>query len=171
MGEYMGDTGEEDVMIMQTATQMASSNETLGSPPRRHLSAAAGAHISRLQQAAAHDAMLADARAIIGDLEQDLGGSEVNGSKPSSALIQQMPMKGVVNSSGSTVPVQTTLEVGLDDGEELGDNPHVLSFYRRKCLELATEVQKRDTEVVQLRRALKEARNASDGLDSPSFPE
>merc|ERR1740121_2096646 len=38
--------------------------------------------------------------------------------------------------------------------------PKVLSFYRRKCLELASQVHRRDTEVVQLRQALNEARAA-----------
>lgn len=34
---------------------------------------------------------------------------------------------------------------------------HVLSFYRRKCLELATDLHKRDSEVLRLQRALQEA--------------
>mmetsp|Transcript_59562 Transcript_59562/g.150933 ORF Transcript_59562/g.150933 Transcript_59562/m.150933 type:complete len:1152 (+) Transcript_59562:153-3608(+) len=38
--------------------------------------------------------------------------------------------------------------------------PKVLSFYRRKCLELASQVHRRDTEVVKLRQALNEARAA-----------
>lgn len=40
--------------------------------------------------------------------------------------------------------------------------PRALSFYRRKCLELAAQVHRRDTEVVQLRRALSDARAANE---------
>ena len=35
--------------------------------------------------------------------------------------------------------------------------PEDLQFYRRKCLELAQEVQKRDAELENLRHALQEA--------------
>jgi len=72
--------------------------------------------------------MLADARAILADLEQDLAGP---GELGASAYQQ--------------------------DHSGTGDSPHVLSFYRRKCLELAAQVHRRDTEVVRLRRALNEA--------------
>merc|ERR1712176_1674947 len=75
-----------------------------------------------------------------------------------------------VETSFAATPQEIPMDAVENVAADSADAPHVLSFYRRKCLELATEVQKRDTEVVQLRRALKEARNADDAFDSPSFP-
>lgn len=94
---------------------------------------------------AVQDAMLADARAILAELEQDLAGSGPANSKPD-----------VAASSASEELLRPLLP-------DTADVPHVLSFYRRKCLELATQVQKRDTEVVNLRRALNEARSMGGG--------
>jgi len=94
---------------------------------------------------AVQDAMLADARAILAELEQDLACSGPASSKPD-----------VVATSASEELMRPLLA-------ETADVPHVLSFYRRKCLELATQVQKRDTEVVNLRRALNEARSMGGG--------
>lgn len=93
------------------------------------------------------DAMLADARAILAELEQDLACSGPASSKPDAA--------GPCASEELMRPLLP----------ETADVPHVLSFYRRKCLELATQVQKRDTEVVNLRRALNEARSIGGGCN------
>jgi len=94
---------------------------------------------------AVQDSMLADARAILAELEQDLACSGPASSKPD-----------VVATSAFEELMRPLLA-------ETADVPHVLSFYRRKCLELATQVQKRDTEVVTLRRALNEARSMGGG--------
>jgi len=94
---------------------------------------------------AVQDAMLADARAILAELEQDLACSGPASSKPDAVV-----------PSASEELMRPLLP-------ETADVPHVLSFYRRKCLELATQVQKRDTEVVNLRRALNEARSMGGG--------
>jgi len=94
---------------------------------------------------AVQDAMLADARAILAELEQDLAGAGPVSSKP----------EGMASSAPEEL-MRPLLP-------ETADVPHVLSFYRRKCLELATQVQKRDTEVVNLRRALNEARSMGSG--------
>jgi len=45
---------------------------------------------------------------------------------------------------------------------------HVLAFYRKKCLELASKVHRRDSEVVLLRRALTDACGSARTAASPS---
>lgn len=96
---------------------------------------------------AVHEMMLADARAILAELEHDL----------------VVPFKEQPSKVG--VASRRAEKGESDDGE-----PCVLSFYRRKCLQLASQVHRRDTEVVRLRRALKEARTTGRTLASPSTP-
>lgn len=45
-----------------------------------------------------------------------------------------------------------------EEQEPPAEDPGGLSFYRRKCRQLASEVLRKDTEVIQLRRALNEVR-------------
>lgn len=116
------DTGtvisSQDILEPVSRTDIAASPIPEASSPQTYSPAA---------HSKAHDVMLADARAILADLEQDLAGP---GELGASAYQQ--------------------------DHSGTGDSPHVLSFYRRKCLELAAQVHRRDTEVVRLRRALNE---------------
>lgn len=65
--------------------------------------------------------------------------------------------EGVSDSERVVSPwcARTVGEVG---GEK---SSQVLTFYRRKCLELASHLHRRDTELVRLRRALKEARGTA----------
>eukprot|EP00929_Paragymnodinium_shiwhaense_P114005 TRINITY_DN82308_c0_g1_i1.p1 TRINITY_DN82308_c0_g1~~TRINITY_DN82308_c0_g1_i1.p1 ORF type:complete len:961 (+),score=191.26 TRINITY_DN82308_c0_g1_i1:69-2951(+) len=52
-----------------------------------------------------------------------------------------------------------------------GDLTHVLAFYKRKCLELATQVQERDAEVFRLRGFLDEARSLQLGMLDAGTPQ
>lgn len=79
-------------------------------------------------------------------LGDDFGADVVEGS---SATLRECP---------------SAISLPEDGGTEA---PHVLSFYRKKCLELASQVHQRDAEVVELRRALNEARSAGASTQFP----
>jgi len=111
---------------------------------------------------------LADARAILAELEHDLAIPNANmdasislplGATEDDSAGDEAAAIGVATSGISSVRVRasTEAEEAFDGGA-----PHVLSFYRRKCIELASQVHSRDAEVKMLRRALSEARFASD---------
>lgn len=86
------------------------------------------------------DSLLADASAALDRLEEILGN---DAQRPAPAVSHAVP-KG---SPG----------FNLEGREESQD----LQFYRRRCLELAGEVQKREAELVQLRQALQEVSSAA----------
>lgn len=129
-----------------------------------------GAHTSTPQ---GEDAVLADAQAIFDELEQQLAPHDTSDSVASTVGISQMPHRLASGSSSSRsipplLPPANVEDSNLDTGIG-GEAPHLLTFYRAKCLDLASQVQKRDTEVVNLRRALNEARCAGFVPESPTF--
>ena len=85
------------------------------------------------------DSLLADASAALDRLEEILGN---DAQRPAPA--------------GNAVP-KGSPGFNLEGREESQD----LQFYRRRCLELAGEVQKREAELVQLRQALQEVSSAA----------
>jgi len=112
---------------------------------------------------ASRDLMLVDARAILDELEHDLAAPTAEGD-PAVSPPHSAPIDSPASNGACTMG---TAPIGAGDGRALastdtkGGAPHVLSFYRRKCLELASQVHRRENEVGRLRRALNEARNAS----------
>jgi len=78
-----------------------------------------------------------DAQAILNDIEKEIASP---GHSPGDHGSEPVPVPGQE----------------LEDDDVVG--PHILSFYRRKCLELASQVHRRDAEVVRLRRALHEVK-------------
>merc|ERR1712124_120086 len=95
--------------------------------------------------------MLADARAILAELEQDLACSTAVSLTAGTGGLGGTP--DFDNIAGLA---RTTRGEVASDAEVAA--PFALSFYRKKCLELVSQVQRRDTEVIELRRALSEAR-------------
>merc|ERR1712039_470232 len=115
---------------------------------------------------------LADAQAIFDELEQQLASPETSESIAATIklpnYLDNVPHGS--SSSSSMLPASPAAQrnESLDTGVS-EEAPHLLTFYRAKCLDLASQVQKRDTEVVQLRRALNEARCAGFVPESPTF--
>lgn len=89
------------------------------------------------------DSLLADASAALDRLEEILGGDRPP-EAPEAVAVEVVP-KG---SPGFNLERET------HDSQDL-------QFYRRRCLELAEEVQKREAELIQLRQALQEASQAA----------
>lgn len=98
-----------------------------------------------------HDARLTDVRAILAELERDLAASDLVDASTAASL-------------------DTSLDgVNIPAAGHTGDGLSQLSFYKRRCLELASEVQHRDAEVARLRVALGEAaQEAGQGCRSKS---
>jgi len=119
----------------------------LAPPPAARGLELAGAPVAATAPAATsdvHDARLTDARAILAELERDLAASDLADASAAASL-DTSPLDGVnIQAAGHTA-----------------DGISQLSFYKRRCLELASEVQHRDTEVARLRAALGEAAQES----------
>jgi len=123
--------------------------------------------------------MLADARAILAELEQDLQEpSALSTSELTSPLREKVSLTSAVllddservegghpaasGSNGTALHIHRapSAEQEAKEAHDSGSQK-VVSFYRRKCLELASQVHRRDTEMVRLRQALNEARTAT----------
>lgn len=89
------------------------------------------------------DSLLADASAALDRLEEILGADRP--AAPEAVAVEAV-------AKGSP---------GFNLERETHDSQEDLQFYRRRCLELAEEVQKREAELVQLRQALQEASQAA----------
>lgn len=111
------------------------------------------------------DPLLADTKADLEVLEQELLLPEGAGGPATSASLQQLSTPAAGRRASD--PPGGLPGFVLEDAKpmpstvEPQDVPCHVTFYRRKCLELASQVHRRDSELVQLRRALVQAREAA----------
>lgn len=94
------------------------------------------------------DSLLADASAALDRLEEILGGGRDRPPAPEALEAVEAEEAVPKGSPGFNLERET------HDSQDL-------QFYRRRCLELAEEVQKREAELVHLRQALQEASHAA----------
>lgn len=111
------------------------------------------------------DPLLADTKADLEVLEQELLLAEGTGGPAASASLQQLATPAAERRAsdppGGSPGFDLEDDKAMPSTVEPQDAPGDVTFYRRKCLELASQVHRRDSELVQLRRALVQAREAA----------